>query len=238
MRRIGFSTGALALSDFERGIRLQQDAGLNAVEVSALRENELDPLIEALPGLSLGGLDYVSFHAPSRLKRLSETDLVNRLQIIRDIGWPIIIHPDVISDTRAWTRFGGSLLLENLDQRKPVARTVAEMGQFFDLLPDARFCFDIAHARQVDPTMSVAVELLFEFGDRLAEIHISEVDSDCRHIAMSSAAVNAYQRVASLIPSDTPAIIESMISSDRIRHEVELTRCCFDTTSIGSPISV
>ena len=59
--RIGFSTGALALSDFHSGLALNQAAGLNAVELSALRETEVSDLIASLDQLRLPGMDYVSF---------------------------------------------------------------------------------------------------------------------------------------------------------------------------------
>lgn len=222
MMRIGFSTGALARSDFQAGLDLTREAGLPAVELSALRESEVIPLIQALPNLRLESFDFISFHAPSRLQNMTECDLIGQLASVRDRGWPIIVHPDAIADVQQWTVLGDSILLENMDQRKPIARTAAEMRPFFESLPEARFCFDIAHARQVDPTMSVAVELLMEFGDRLEEIHISEVDADCRHIAMSSAAVSAYQRIASLIPKDVPVIIESVIEADQIAEEVAM----------------
>lgn len=237
MTRIGFSTGALALSDFQSGLSLTRDAGLSAVELSALRETEVAPLLQAIPQLALDSFDYISFHAPSRLQSMTECDLIDQLVAIRDRGWPIVLHPDVISDLSQWTVLGDSVLLENMDQRKPVARTAAEMRPFFTGLPQARFCFDIAHARQVDPTMSVAVELLMEFGDRLAEIHISEVDANCRHIGMSSAAVNAYQRIASLIPDDIPVIIESVIEAGEIAEEVEMAEAALSSRRTADAIA-
>ena len=238
MTRIGFSTGALALSDFQTGLDLTREARLPAVELSALRETEVIPLLEAVPRLPLDAFDFVSFHAPSRLQTMSENDLIDQVTAIRDRNWPIVLHPDVISEIDHWAVLEDSVLLENVDQRKSVARTAAEMRPFFDALPKARFCFDIAHARQVDPTMSVAVELLMEFGDRLAQIHISELDADCRHVAMSSAAVNAYQRIASLIPDDVPVIIESMIEPDRIGQEVEMAELALNAKRRVDPVAV
>ncbi len=54
--RIGFSTGALALSDFHAGLAMNQSAGLNAVELSALRETEVADLVASFDDLSLHGL--------------------------------------------------------------------------------------------------------------------------------------------------------------------------------------
>lgn len=226
--RIGFSTGALALSDFHSGLALNQAAGLNAVELSALRETEVSDLIASLDQLRLPGMDYVSFHAPSVLHQTTERELIAQLQPVFDRGWPVVVHPDIMSDPGLWASLGDRILVENMDQRKPIGRNTRELRQIFSRLPDARLCFDIAHARQVDPTMSVAVEILTEFSDRFAELHISEVDSASRHVSISHLALKSYQRISSLIPSHIPIIIESMICEGDIRSEVEAVR-----TSLG-----
>jgi len=226
--RIGFSTGALALSDFHSGLAMNQAAGLNAVELSALRETEVADLIAALDALPLLGMEYVSFHAPSSLHSSSEQELVAQLHPVFARRWPVIIHPDIISDLDLWASLGDRILVENMDQRKPIGRNTRELRQIFSRLPEARLCFDIAHARQVDPTMSVAVEILLEFGDRLAELHISEVDSASRHVSISQMAMKSYQRISALIPAHIPVIIESMIRESEIQSEVEAVR-----TSLG-----
>ena len=66
MRPIGFSTGALAYADFRRGLEMVKHRGLRTIELSALRQNELIPLLNALPDLDLSGFKYVSIHAPSQ----------------------------------------------------------------------------------------------------------------------------------------------------------------------------
>ena len=175
MRRIGFSTGALAKGDFVRGLKLQ-GSDCKAVELSALRENELDALIEALPNLPLDHLDYISLHAPSKLCSMSEAELVAKLESIMDQVDGIIVHPDIIFETSIWESLGNKLLLENMDQRKPIGRTADELQYYFDALPDARLCLDLGHALQVDPTQGVTAELLNCYSSRLAELHISSVD--------------------------------------------------------------
>ena len=230
--RIGFSTGALALSDFHNGFAMNQAAGVNAVELSALRETEMADLIAALDELPLQGMDYVSFHAPSSLHQISEQELVRQLQPVFERGWPVIVHPDIMTDLDLWASLGDRILVENMDQRKPIGRNTRELRQIFSRLPDARFCFDIAHARQVDPTMSIAVEILTEFGDRLAELHISEVDAASRHVSISQLAMRSYQRISSLIPAYIPIIIESMICEDEILNEVEAVRTSLGVSAI------
>jgi hypothetical protein len=65
MSLFGFSTGALALGDFRRALRLLQSVDADAVELSALRETELPDLMQAAGDLDLGQFQYVAVHAPS-----------------------------------------------------------------------------------------------------------------------------------------------------------------------------
>lgn len=58
---------------------MNQAAGLNAVELSALRETEVADLVASLDDLLLRGHEYVSFHAPSSLQQMSERELVAQL---------------------------------------------------------------------------------------------------------------------------------------------------------------
>ncbi len=224
--RIGFSTGALALSDVVRGLEINVRAGMNAVELSALRQSEVADMLNLIDHLPLEGLEYVSFHAPSKLQGVSDRELIQQLQPVLERGWPLIVHPDIICNFDLWAELGEQVLLENMDQRKPIGRTTKELRQLFSKLPNAKLCFDIAHARQIDPTMSVAVEILTQFADRLAELHISEVDAASRHVRISGMAMRSYQRMASLIPEDLPIIIESMISEAEVATEVDIVRAC------------
>jgi len=51
-----------------------------------------------------------------------------------------------------------------MDNRTPSGRTVSELRELFRQLPEASFCFDIGHAKQIDPTMASAILMLREFG--------------------------------------------------------------------------
>lgn len=210
MRRIGFSTGAIARGDFQHALGLLIGYELDVVELSALRVDELHPLVAALPTLDLTSFGFVSIHAPSRFEQSVELAIVESLsKITADL--PIVVHPDVLFSPDLWSHFGSKLLIENMDKRKPVGRTVTELIPFFTALPEARFCFDIGHARQVDPSMTESMLLLREFGSRLAEVHISEVNTSSRHDPISTSAVRAFQSVSRYIPDATPIVIESLI---------------------------
>lgn len=232
MHQIGFSTGALAYSDFRRGIALQLRDDVAAIELSALRENELDPLIDALGSLDLRRFAYRSFHAPSALEHLTSAQLAGKLLPVANAGFPIIVHPDVIGDDfSAWRNLRSSVLLENMDSRKPVCRTAREMTRYFEELPEARFCFDIGHAHQVDSTMTVAFEFLHRFQDRLAELHISEVNWQCKHQPIGTATALSFHKAARWLPADLPVIIESVIEENAIDQELSIVRRCLDSTT-------
>ena len=224
MRPIGFSTGALARGDFRRALALLQAHQVKIVELSALRMEELEPLLAALPTLDLESFTFISIHAPSRFDQRAERRVVEILGGWEAGNYPVVVHPDFVFTPSLWRQLGRRLLIENMDKRKPVGRTVPELGSLFKLLPDAKFCFDIGHARQVDPTMTEATLLLQAFGERLAEVHISEVNTASRHDPISRNATSAFQRVARFIPQETPIILESLIDEGQSEMDVEIRR--------------
>src|SRR5437879_2011842 len=122
MRPIGFSTGALAYADFRRGLAMTRKAECAAVELSALRQAELFPLLESLESLDLTDFEHVSIHAPSRFELAWEAVAWQRLREECGRNWPIIVHPDALSDFSLWGEFGALLCIENMDKRKPVGR--------------------------------------------------------------------------------------------------------------------
>lgn len=226
MHKFGFSTGALALGDFRRALAWLAKLDVCAVELSALRENELPALMGSIADLDLSGFDYISVHAPSRFAEERESSIAEALAPCTDLGWPLILHPDAIRDHGCWRDFGKLLCLENMDKRKPSGRTVEELEEHFAKLPNAALCLDLGHARQVDPTFGVARRILSHFGDRLTQIHLSELDVRSRHRSLSMASVWAIQEIASLIPECT-VILESAVAPDAIASELEMAHRCF-----------
>ncbi len=220
MRPVGFSTGLLADGDFHRGVRLLRERSVPVIELSALRAPELARLIGLLDGLDLSAFSYISVHAPSDLEAGREGEAIARLQIVRGRGWPVIVHPDAIGDFRSWTVFGELLCIENMDKRKPTGRTASELAGVFDRLPDASLCFDIGHARQVDPTMNEAAVILRTFGGRLRQLHMSEVGAGSTHNPLTASAIAAFRRVSHLIPDEVPIILEALVSEGEIETEI------------------
>src|SRR5271169_4744734 len=187
-RIIGFSTGAIAKGDFRRALDSLRKTHVSAVELSALREQELPELASSLKDLDLRGFTYVSVHAPTKFDQLKEKDGIRLLESAASRGLPIVVHPDAIHSIDLWRSFGSLLLIENMDKRKAIGRTAAELKNSFDVLPLAGLCFDVAHARQVDPSMVESAQILRDFKDRVREVHASGVTTRSVHGAISSAA--------------------------------------------------
>lgn len=226
MRTIGFSTGALAFGDFRRGLALLAGKGVQAVELSALRESELPGLIAALDELELSAFEYISIHAPSRFNTMTEADAADLLLPCVDRQWPVVLHPDAITDHGCWRDFGRLACLENMDNRKPSGRTAEELAPHFAQLPNASFCLDLGHAQQVDSTMGIARKMLRDYGDRLMQLHLSELTADAHHQPLSMATVWAVQEISRLIP-EAPVIVESVVQPDQVDSELAMAAQCF-----------
>jgi hypothetical protein len=235
MRPIGFSTGALALGNFVRALDMMRDSPATAVELSALRRHELEPLVANADRLDLDQYSHVSVHAPSGFDAADEAEVVDLLSSFTARGWPIVVHPDAIVRFDLWLRFGPMLLIENMDKRKPIGRTTAELEALFTELPGARLCFDIAHARQFDNSMTEAYLILRRFGSRIAQIHISEVGTLSKHVRISRAALRDFQEVASLVPTDVPVILETPVTGADLLGELEMAEQALSTGILDRP---
>ncbi len=237
MRPIGFSTGAVAYSHFQDALDLLARTDTTAVELSALRPAELKPLSEAVPTLRLDQYSHVSVHLPSSFDSAFEENILALVEPF-PVQWPLITHPDVIRQWELWRRLGQRVCVENMDKRKPVGQSRRHLLSIFEQLPDATFCFDVGHAHQIDPTMGEAILILDEFSSKLRELHISEVNSESKHDAISLEAERSFELVAQLIPSDVPVILESRVAApdgpldhgvlNRIDHEIRLVRHLLD----------
>ncbi|HWZ46327.1 MAG TPA: hypothetical protein VNW97_22840 [Candidatus Saccharimonadales bacterium] len=230
MRPIGFSTGALALSNVREALRMLAETKCNAVELSALRQSELLPLVEQIDDLDLGQFAHISFHAPSSIDRAFESTAITLLTKVYARGWPIIVHPDAMHTVGEWSHFGNLLCIENMDKRKPIGQTASDLASIFEQFPEASLCMDLGHARQVDPTMSEATAILVRFGNKLKQLHVSEVNSQSRHDPLTLEATMAFHRVAQLIPGGIPVILESRVEESAIEYEIAAALAALDPT--------
>jgi hypothetical protein len=231
MKRIGFSTGALARGDFRLALQMLSDKKANAVELSALRQDELAPLVQQLAQLDLSRFQYISFHAPSTMEPSYEPTALELLKQVAARKWPIIVHPDAMHRPAEWASLGECLCIENMDKRKPIGQTATDLNKFFELLPNSSLCFDIGHARQVDPTMSEAWAILQRFRDKIKQLHVSEVNTQSKHDPISLESVLAFQKVSHLLPIEAPIILESRVEESEINEEIETALAALNPTT-------
>ncbi|MGN6257036.1 MAG: TIM barrel protein [Solirubrobacterales bacterium] len=183
---MGASTGYMddLRGDWRKQIAKAREVSPFAIELSALSEAELPSLIAFLTHESSLPFRYVSVHGPSKGRRLAEEQLVEELLVIAPYVSAIVMHPDTIERPRLFRALGHKLLLENMDKRKEVGTNRRDLEALFTELPEAGFCFDIAHAWSIDPHMAVANELLDVFGRRLRHVHLSSLSHDLHHIPL------------------------------------------------------
>lgn len=157
-----------------------------AVELAALAEDELPALLEFLADNPSLPFRYVSVHGPSKGRQMPEPELVARLAALPQSVDAIVLHPDQIEDPAHYAALGGRLTIENMDARKPAGGLAKELSPLFEALPMAGFCFDVAHAWTIDPTMDVGRELLDRFAPRLRHVHVSSISAGLGHVPLSA----------------------------------------------------
>ena len=230
MRPIGFSTGALGYGDFEKGLRFLKETNATAIELSALRQDELEPLIQSLDRLELRQFGHISVHLPSSITSGFEQQMLAMLQAFPS-DWLLITHPNIISMWSQWNALGPRLCIENMDKRKPIGRTAEDLFGIFRKLPLATFCLDLGHAHQIDPTMGEAVLIIEQFSARLRQLHVSTVNSESKHDTLSLESSSAFSVIAHLIPENIPMILESRLPSlsiAAIQSEMDFARRILD----------
>jgi hypothetical protein len=228
MRPIGFSTGAIGQDDVDYALSCLRGRDLPCIEFSALRWQELGAVASRTgEAVSAASYSYVSFHAPSGFSTDQEPELVAFLEVSLPPDCIVVIHPDAITQPALWRRLGARIAPENMDRRKSTGRTAQELSTFFELLPEARFCFDVGHAQQWDPSMTEAYRMLRDFHDRLVQVHVSDVSTDSRHEQLSQTAIIAFNQIASMIAPTVPLIIESRVECGAIGQEIERVKQAF-----------
>lgn len=194
---IGVSTGYMigARGDWPRLAAVAEVLSDDVVELSALSARELPGLVSFLDDVPELPFRHVSVHGPSKGWEGTPEQLVELLTSLPATVDGIVMHPETLGDAHAFAALGGRLRLENMDTRKPDARTAAELAPYFDALPAARFCFDIAHALLHDPSLRLAHELLDAFEDRLAEVHLSSIEPSGLHVSLRPEDAEAFMPV-------------------------------------------
>ncbi|MEZ5394389.1 MAG: hypothetical protein R2724_16360 [Bryobacterales bacterium] len=118
-----------------------------------------------------------------------------------------------------------------MDKRKAGARA-QRLQRVFEAVPAAGFCFDIGHARQVDPTMIEARWLLEAFADRLREIHISEVNTASKHYRALLRGQPGLQGSCGPDPPDVAVILETPVNEAEMLQQAAMA---FEALGLHAP---
>ena len=210
---LGASTGYMEASraDWEALVSEALETSTFVAELAALSEAELPGLEAYLSAAPELPFCYLSVHAPVKHLRMPEAELVERLAHLAPAVDAIVVHPDAIDDPVAYRSLGSCLVLENMDARKPAGRTAAELAHFFDALPDAGLCLDVAHVSSVDPSLAEGERILDAFAGRLRHLHVSSLDASCAHQPLSAEDEARFAPLLRRCP-DVPWILEAPLS--------------------------
>jgi sugar phosphate isomerase/epimerase len=211
---IGASTGYMEQlrGNWEAQVEAAWQVSSFAIELSALSEQELPSLAEYLERTPSLPFRYISIHGPSKGREMDEEQLVFALSRLAPRADAFVMHPDTIKHFAFYRGLGHKLLLENMDARKKTGRTREELEAAFAELPQAGFCFDIAHAWSIDPGMLVANELLDAFRGRLRHVHLSSLSEDLHHVPLTAEDEELFSPVLSRC-LDVPWIFEAPITA-------------------------
>jgi hypothetical protein len=182
-----------------------------AVELSAVSAAELPGLIDYLGSAPRLPFLFVSIHAPSKGLSGDEEDLVDALSRIPPWIDAVVVHPEAITDASLYRRLGRRLAIENMDSRKSSGHRADDLDALFAELPEARLCFDVAHAKDIDSTMDAASEILRRFARRLSHVHISSLDQSRHHVALTEADESLFTSVLRRC-RDVPWILEAPLN--------------------------
>ncbi len=184
---VGCSTGYMSglRNDWPALVAAAAQTSGFAVELSALSEDELPGLLAYLRNASGLPFRFVSVHGPSKARRMPDGELAELLHRLPSWVSSIVMHPNSMDDLSPYAVLGRRLCIENMDARKDVGQTADDLRPFFEALPEARLCFDVAHAKAVDPTMAVGGQLLTEYSFRLSHVHLSSLDAAHRHVPLT-----------------------------------------------------
>jgi hypothetical protein len=207
---VGASTGYMVgnRGNWPRLVAEASKVSSFAVELTALGEDELPALLDFLGDDPTLPFRYVSVHGPSKGRRMPETELVALLAELPAFVDAIVLHPDEIEVPARYQPLGRRLLIENMDSRKAAGKNSAELTSIFDQLPEAGFCFDVAHAWTVDPSMQIGNELLDRFASRLKHVHLSSISDDLGHVPLSAEQEELFAPLLSRC-RDVPWILEA-----------------------------
>jgi hypothetical protein len=214
VKKIGLCTGSMyekISPTSETIIKLFQDIGCNAIEITCISMDELTG-IKDLDERFTSGFSHVSLHAPCRDIRYGNDGHTEKVfAMIREAHQRftfdnIVLHPDVVDRWDIIQAQGLPFAVENSDHRKPFGRTAADLREIFRFY-DLGFVLDMNHCFVNDHTLRLAEDLIAEFGERIREIHLS----GCHNGHHCPLHIFGPVKIFDHMPEkDVPVIIESV----------------------------
>jgi len=128
-----------------------RETGAKAVELSALRAAELDPLMESLDDLDLDQFSFKSVHAPSNVDASTSGTRWKSCRQLPSVAGQSWFIPTPFTTMPYGGRSASWSASRTWTSESLIARTRDELCVWFDRLPEASLCLDLAHVRQIDP---------------------------------------------------------------------------------------
>ena len=84
--------------------------------------------------------------------------------------------------------------------------------------------------------MTEAYRILRHFGDRICQLHVSEVTSSSKHDRISNPVLEAFREVAEHLPRHVPVILETPVTLEEAERELRQVAKLFEPVSLARPV--
>lgn len=211
MNKLGFSVIFSPKKDTQFYVQLLSGMlayGCEAIEVhtpvhdTTVHDIDILSLLKKFP--------YRSIHASDIESYGHNKDEINYYQKLSSQinAQTITFHPHAMQSWDWLTQyFKNTVSFENMDWRKPFAKTVNDMKKIYNDYPDSSLTLDLNHLYSNDPTMALAEDFYAAFTN-IAHYHISGFsDEALPHTTLHTTKQN---KIISSIHTEHPIIIESL----------------------------
>lgn len=223
INRVGFSTGALyKYCNVAEAIKIFKENGVSVLElagffgVDAIRATD-----ETTFARLLQDFEYISLHAPKieygANKETKEFfDGVNKINALRKLDL-VVIHPDCVKDFSVFTDLGFPVAFENIDNQKSSFQYPEEFKDLILNNDKFNMVLDVNHMYTNDQTMKIGESFHRDFNGRISEYHLSGFEE------LHEPLYKTKQKniIDAILIKDIPIIIESMITPEEVRLELE-----------------
>jgi len=180
MKKIGFSHGTIhKITDkyFDSSIDIFKKIENDVIEVCLHDAEEVDKLQNI--SKKVKDFSYKSIHLPTQNIRYKNDQLTKDLldkveKFYHEIDANLVlVHPDLVEDWEVFDKYKLNWAIENMDKEKEKYKTAEELADFFRMKPNWKLVLDLNHCYTNDKTMKLAGEMIGQFKNRIAEVHLS-----------------------------------------------------------------